>query len=168
MGRFLGRIFEMPAAVFPDELLRPEKQDLAVFATGVDAIVEAQRAVAMNYFEDGSIDSACPPIKALLHIMAHGEYQGMRENDSAFRALFTRESLLASDWYRERLLAKRDIDPRLWKRHNEALEGFLAHADSTVRAAWKPGSPGRAPAWPRFPAIVISKSWPEQSAPIRQ
>jgi phosphoenolpyruvate carboxykinase (diphosphate) len=137
VDRFLGRIFEMPAAVFPEELLRPEQQDLAVFATGVDAIVEAQRTVAMNYFEDGSIDSACPPIKALLHIMAHGEYQGMRENDSAFRGLFTRESLLASDWYRARLLAKRDIDQRLWKRHNEALEGFLAHSDSTVRAAWE-------------------------------
>jgi hypothetical protein len=29
-------------------------------------------AVALNYFEDGSVDAACPPLKALLHIMAHG------------------------------------------------------------------------------------------------
>ncbi len=35
VDRFLGRIFEMPGAVFPEELLRPEKQDLADFAAGV-------------------------------------------------------------------------------------------------------------------------------------
>ena len=62
---------------FPEEMLRPEKQSLELFAAGVDAIVEAQRRVALNYFEDGSVDSACPPLKALLHIMAHGEYEGM-------------------------------------------------------------------------------------------
>ncbi len=43
VDRFLGRIFEMPSAVFPEEMLRPEKQDLAMFATGVQAITEAQR-----------------------------------------------------------------------------------------------------------------------------
>ena len=122
VDRFLGRIFEMPAAVFPEELLRPEKQDPEVFATGVDAIVEAQRTVAMNYFEDGSIHAACPPVKALLHIMAHGQYEGMRENDAAFREMFTRESLLASDWYRGRLRAKQAQDILLWTRHVKALQ----------------------------------------------
>jgi len=32
------------------EMLRPEKQSLELFAAGVDAIVEAQRLVALNYF----------------------------------------------------------------------------------------------------------------------
>ena len=32
---------------------------------GVDAVVEAQRLVALNYFEDGSVQGACPPLKAL-------------------------------------------------------------------------------------------------------
>jgi hypothetical protein len=32
VDRFLGRIFEMPSAVFPEEILRPEKQDLGMFA----------------------------------------------------------------------------------------------------------------------------------------
>ena len=137
VDRFLGRIFEMPAAVFPEELLRPEKQDPAVFATGVDAVVEAQRAVAMNYFEDGGIASACPPIKALLHIMAYGEYEGLRESDPEFRALFTRETLVASEWYQERLRAKRDIDKALWQRHCEALEDFVARSPGSVRTAWE-------------------------------
>ena len=66
---------------FPEEMLRPEKQDLDVFAAGVDAIVEAQTRVALNYFEDGSVEAACPPIKALLHIMAHGEYRGHAARD---------------------------------------------------------------------------------------
>jgi hypothetical protein len=60
VDRFLGRIFEMPNAVFPEELLRPELQDPDMFAAGIDAIVEAQLLVALNYFEDGSIDDACP------------------------------------------------------------------------------------------------------------
>jgi phosphoenolpyruvate carboxykinase (diphosphate) len=48
--RFLGRIFETPDAVFPEEILRPEKQDMDAFAAGVDAIVAAQTRVAENYF----------------------------------------------------------------------------------------------------------------------
>ena len=41
VDRFLGRIFEMPGSVFPVEMLRPEKQNLADFAEGVNAIVDA-------------------------------------------------------------------------------------------------------------------------------
>jgi hypothetical protein len=40
VDHFLGRIFETPDAVFPERMLRPEQQDLAQFAAGVDAIVE--------------------------------------------------------------------------------------------------------------------------------
>ena len=97
--RFLGRLFETPDAVFTEEMLRPEKQSLELFAAGVDAIVEAQRRVALNYFEDGSVDAACPPLKALLHIMAHGAYEEMKLDDPSFRELFEREAVLRSDWY---------------------------------------------------------------------
>ena len=102
----------MPGSVFPEEMLRPEKQDLADFVAGVDAIVEAQRPVARDYFEDGSVEAACPPIRALLHIMAYGEYEGMRAYDPRIRGMFTRESLLASDWYRERLRHPTDVGHR--------------------------------------------------------
>jgi hypothetical protein len=44
------------------------------------------------------------------------------------RALFTRESLLASDWYRERLAIKQKRDVALWQRHVRSLTGFLARA----------------------------------------
>ena len=85
VDRFLGRIFETPDAVFTEEMLRPEKQDIVQFAAGVDAIVEAQARVALQYFEDGSVEAACPPLKALLHIMARGSYQGKGVDDPAVR-----------------------------------------------------------------------------------
>ncbi|MBK7930750.1 MAG: hypothetical protein IPJ98_25720 [Bryobacterales bacterium] len=130
--RFLGRIFETPDAVLTEELLRPELQDRAAFASGIDAIVEAQQRVAKLYFEDGSVEAACPPLKALLHIMANGSFYGMTIHDAKLRAMFTREALLASDWYAERLRTKQQRDIALWSRHVHALENFRG---GTVGAA---------------------------------
>jgi hypothetical protein len=124
-------MFETPDAVFTEEMLRPEKQSLEMFAAGVDAIVDAQRRVALNYFEDGSVVAACPPVKALLHIMAHGNYEGMTLSDPRFRKLFDREAVLQSDWYRGRLRVKQERDIALWRRHVASLEGFL-HASNLV------------------------------------
>jgi hypothetical protein len=128
VDRFLGRIFEMPDAVFPDELLRPETQGLEVFVSGVDAICEAQTRVAQHYFMDGSVDAACPPVRALLHIMAHGHYEGRDVHDPAIRAMFTRDALLASDWYRERLRVKQQRDIALWTRHVDTVGAAVAGA----------------------------------------
>ena len=47
-------------------------------------------------------------------------------DDPGLRALFTRESLLASDWYRERLETKQSRDIALWTRHLRALDEFAA------------------------------------------
>ena len=127
--RFLGRIFELPGAVFSEEMLRPETQDLAQFAEGVDAIVEAQGRVARQYFEDGSISSACPPLEALLHVMAHGSYHGMTAEDPRVRNLFERQVLLRSDWYQRRLRAKQSRDVALWTRHVAALTAVPDLAD---------------------------------------
>ena len=124
--RFLGRIFETPDTVFPEEMLRPERQDMDAFAAGVDAIVAAQKRVAQNYFYDGSAQAACPPLQALLHIMAHGEWEGKGVCDPGVRAMFTRESVVASDWYKERLRAKQERDMALWSRHVAALEAFVS------------------------------------------
>jgi hypothetical protein len=124
VDHFLGRIFEAPSSVFTSEMLRPEEQDPEQFAAGVDAIVETQRSVALHYFDDGSVEAACPPLKALLHILAHGSYRGLGIDAPEFRALFLRETVLASDWYRERLLVKQERDIALWQRHASALEAF--------------------------------------------
>jgi hypothetical protein len=123
---YLGRVFDTPSAVFTEEILRPELQDPAVFADGVANIVEAQRRVAHLYFEDGAIDDACPPLRALLHIMAHGHHEGKDASDPAIRAMFSREALLSSDWYHERLAIKQQRDIALWERHVRSLREFLA------------------------------------------
>jgi hypothetical protein len=124
VDRFLGRIFETPSAVFTQEMLRPELQNMGLFAAGVDAIVESQRRVAGLYFEDGSVEAACPPLKALLHVMACDSYEGKTIDDPRIRNLFARDSLLTSDWYRERLRVKQSRDIALWQRHLKSLEDF--------------------------------------------
>jgi hypothetical protein len=127
---FFGRVFNHPHVVFTPEMLRPELQDMDVFVDGVDNIVTTQQRVANLYFEDGSIEYACPPLKALLHIMAHGTHEGKTLQDRAIRSLFTLEHLLTSEWYGERLKTKQAVDIRLWERHVAALEKFKQEASS--------------------------------------
>jgi hypothetical protein len=129
---FFGRVFNHPHAVFTEAMLKPELQDKDCFADGMDNIVATQKRVAKMYFEDGSIAQACPPLKALLNIMLHDQFEGKGLDDAGFRKLFTRENLLASDWYAARLAAKQKIDSALWKRHVEYLNAFLrkpSHVD---------------------------------------
>jgi hypothetical protein len=129
VDHFLARMFQAPNAIFPEDMLRPEQQDLEAFAAGIDAIVDTQTRVAKSYFEDGSIAGACPPLKALLHIMVHGQYDGMGSEHPTIRALFSREALLMSPWYHERLVTKQTRDIALWNRHLLAFEraSALAH-----------------------------------------
>jgi phosphoenolpyruvate carboxykinase (diphosphate) len=122
---FFGRMFSASDTVFTPDMLRPELQSIEDFVDGMDNIIETQRTVALNYFKDGSIDAACPPLKALLHIMAYGKFEGKTINDPAIRSLFTREALVTSDWYQARLDAKAQVDQALWKRHLTYLEAFL-------------------------------------------
>ena len=133
---FMGKIFDNPNAVFTEDILRPETQDLDVFVDGVNNIVAAQRRVAQQYIDDGSIEDACPPLQVLLHIMAKGDYQGMDAHDPDIRAMFTREYVLGSDWYKERLEIRQQRDINLWQRHIANLEHFLAlpgYEDEAVR-----------------------------------
>jgi hypothetical protein len=123
---FMGKIFDNPNTVFTEDILRPETQDLDVFADGVHNIVDAQQRVAQQYIDDGSIEDACPPIRALLHIMATGEYKGMDVHHPDIRVMFTRNYLVASGWYKERLEIRQQRDIGLWQRHIGNLEQFLA------------------------------------------
>jgi len=92
---FFGQGFDDPATLFPADMLRPELQDLAEFVDGIDNIVETHQRVALSYFEDGSVEMACPPLRALLRIMAHGSDEGRDARiHPDFRALFTRQALL--------------------------------------------------------------------------
>jgi len=129
---FFGRVFNHPHAVFTEDMLRPELQDLEVFVEGMDNITSTQKRVAEMYFADGSIAQACPPLKALLHIMARDHYEGKDLAHPEVRGLFTRDYLLASDWYAARLAAKQKVDRALMRRHADYLSQFLkktSHVD---------------------------------------
>lgn len=123
---FFGRIFSAPDTVFTEEMLKPELQSLGDFIDGLDNIIETERRVALNYFADGAVDLACPPLKALLHIMAYGQYEGKGLADPEIRKLFTYDALIKSDWYQARLDAKVKVEQSLWDRHIAYLEAFLA------------------------------------------
>jgi hypothetical protein len=133
---FFGRVFNHAHAVLTEGMLRPELQDMDMFADGMDNFVATQRRVAEMYFTDGSVAQACPPLKALLHLMVNDEWEGTRLDHPEVRELFTCQNLLSSDWYAARLKAKQIIDVRLWRRHVEYLTRFLkkaGHGDEAVR-----------------------------------
>jgi hypothetical protein len=138
---YFGRVFDKPDAVFTEEMLRPETQDLAVFSDGMDNIVTAQQRAARALLEEGGADDAAPPLRALMQIMAHGHWEdGKTAAHPEFRALFSRDALLASRWYRERLAIKQNRDAALWQRHVHTLTEFLelpGHRDEAERLGIK-------------------------------
>jgi len=133
---FFGKIFDNPSAVFDEMILQPERQNMDDFIDGINNIVDAQQKVACSYIEDGSVEQACPPLKALLHIMAEGEYKGMDAHHPEFRAMFSKQALLESDWYHKRLQVKQERDIALWQGHIDYLNNYLemdSHAEEAKR-----------------------------------
>ncbi|HPN38328.1 MAG TPA: hypothetical protein PL041_07985, partial [Melioribacteraceae bacterium] len=122
---YFGRVFENPDAVFNNEMLQPETQDIECFVDGVNNIVEAQKRVAEQYFKDGSYEAAAPQLKVLLNIMANGTYEGKTIDDPELRNMFTYEYLVSSDWYHDRLLNKQLNDIALTQKNIKYLTGIL-------------------------------------------
>lgn len=126
--RYFGRVFDNPSKVFDERILCPERQDIDSFADGILHIAEAQKRVAEIYFEDNSFDIACPPLQAILSIMAKGTWNGLDLSSPEVRSLFNRDNLLKSDWYQARLDAKQRVDQKLWSRHVEYLEEYCGRS----------------------------------------
>ncbi|MDQ6992781.1 MAG: hypothetical protein Q9M31_04850 [Mariprofundus sp.] len=124
-----GKLFDTPMAVFDEAMLKPETQSMEHFVDGINNICEAHQHVALDYFTDGSIKNACPPLEALLHIMAYGSYKGCTVDDPSIRQLFSRDDLMHSDWYQERLSIKQSRDQQLWLSHREYLKSQLTELD---------------------------------------
>jgi phosphoenolpyruvate carboxykinase (diphosphate) len=131
---FFGQMFNHPAALFTEEMLRPELQNLDVFVDGMDNILSAQKRIAELYFSDRSIDLACPPLRALLHIMLEDKFEGKGLDHPEIRSLFTREGMLTGDWYVDRLKARQTADLKLWERHVRSLRAFTAKANYAEEA----------------------------------
>ena len=97
---------------------------MTMYVDGIKNIVETQKSVAQRYLDDRSVEFACPPIYALLHIMATGAFEGKDIQHPDIRELFNKTALLESDWYQERLETQKTRDAALWERHIKALEVF--------------------------------------------
>ncbi len=121
VNAFLGRVFNNPNIVFTREMLKPELQDADAFVEGIENILVTYRRVAEHYFNDGSIEAACPPLKALLHIMAHGHYESKPVMHPDIRRMFERDEVVRSAWYRERLDMKQRNDLLLYQSHVDYL-----------------------------------------------
>ncbi|MDO8542316.1 MAG: hypothetical protein Q7S40_17900 [Opitutaceae bacterium] len=132
---FCGRVLSNPSTLFTEEQLRPELQDRAVFAEGMDNIVQAMRTAAQSYFADGSIKHAVPPLYALLHMMRDGAWQDIPASAPEFRALFKREDVLKSEWYAGRLEAQQRRDIVHWEKQAQYLEKMLARQNYADVAA---------------------------------
>ncbi|HEX8323713.1 MAG TPA: hypothetical protein VF595_07335 [Tepidisphaeraceae bacterium] len=162
VGQFFGRVFDDPAAVFDESMLRPETQSIDDYVDGVENIVDTQQKVASIYLDDGSVEELCPPLNALVHIMAEGTWNGKTEADPAVRAMFSRESVLASDWYQQRLARQQRVETRLLDRHTAYLEQRLSTlADASAeratlagRLAWVKQERGRVTA-PQYVESLI-------------
>ncbi|MEM1069599.1 MAG: hypothetical protein AAGI63_11935 [Planctomycetota bacterium] len=109
--------------------MKPEKQDSESFADGILHIAEAQKRVAMQYMEDGGYELACPPLRAVLSLMAFGEYEGKTIHDPELRKMFSREAMISSDWYQRRLATKKHRDIDHWKDMVHRLNAFLDSED---------------------------------------
>jgi hypothetical protein len=125
--KYFGRIFLHPHAVFTAEMLQPELQDPDIFAESVETIVATHQRVAQAYFDDGTIELAIPPLKALLEIMANGtSAEGWVLTSPEFRALFEREHILGADWYAARLDAKQAAAAKRAQAGLAAIQKFVA------------------------------------------
>ncbi|MEZ6065790.1 MAG: hypothetical protein R3B90_08810 [Planctomycetaceae bacterium] len=123
--RFFGRVFDNPDKVFDESILRPELQDRDAYCDGIEYIMEAYTRTAKQYIEDGTYDECCPPLQALLKIMADGTFEGRTETHPDIRRMFSRDVMLSSDWYQARLAARQRRDVALWQRHIGYLDESL-------------------------------------------
>ncbi|MCB0669466.1 MAG: hypothetical protein KDC80_26760 [Saprospiraceae bacterium] len=122
---FLGRIFSNPDAVMTDDMLAPEQQDMETFVASIDNLSLTQKRVAEGYLKDGTYESLCPPLQALIKIMINGDYEGQDRHHPDIRQMFTREFVLSSKWYKDRLYIKQQRDIELYSKNIDYLEHFL-------------------------------------------
>ena len=128
----MNKLFDEPMEVFNERMLKPELQSMEDYVDGIRNIVEAQKKVALNYFEEGSIDAAILPLKILLHIMAYGHYEGKELNDPEIRREFEREHVIKSAWYSDRLKLRQENETKFLLNRIAYLQDFMAEPNNQL------------------------------------
>ena len=126
---FFGRVFDNPTAVFTEEILRPETAGSGGLRRR-GATTSSRRSSGWRRPTSRTAPSRTPARRSgrCSTSWRTGTFEGKDANHPEIRALFTREALLASDWYQERLAVKQQRDVALWERHVRSLTEFLARA----------------------------------------
>ena len=131
---FFGRVFTNPDSVVPEDMLKPELQGMHDYVDGITNIIETQKRISDLYFDDGSVEMAIPPLKALLHIMSHGQYEGKTLSDQSIRDLFDSKKILEQSWYKERLLMKQEKDVAYLSKQSAYIKEYLSKESHRIEA----------------------------------
>jgi uncharacterized coiled-coil protein SlyX len=135
VNAYMGRVFETPKAVFAESMLKPETQSMAQFVDGIENICETFEKVGKAYLSDGSEQSAIPPLKAVLEVMANGvTAEGKKITDPEVRELFTYDYVINSDWYKNRLTVKQEREVALLESQIAYLNDYTADANKQIEA----------------------------------
>ena len=135
VNAYMGRVFETPNAVFAESMLKPETQSLANFVDGIENMADTFEKVGKAYLSDGSEQSAIPPLKAVLEVMANGvTAEGKKITDPEVRELFTYDYVINSDWYKNRLTVKQEREVALLESQIAYLNDYIADPNKQIEA----------------------------------
>lgn len=122
---FLGRIFSNPDAIFNEEMLKPEVQDMDTFVQTLKNLAITQLRTAQSFMTDGTFEELCPPLQVLVKIMLDGQFEGKDRRHPDIRKMFTRESVMSSEWYKNRLKIKQQRDIRYWSEQIDYMKSVM-------------------------------------------
>jgi phosphoenolpyruvate carboxykinase (diphosphate) len=131
---FFGRVFNHPHAVFTEEMLKPGIAGPGHFCGRHGQHRHHPEARGQNVFRRRQHAQACPPLKALLHIMLNDRGRAKGSDDPEFRKMFTRE------WRRNCWPCGVSGMPRGWRRSRRLTETL--HQLGAGPAVQLPGAPG--------------------------
>ena len=68
--------------------------------------------------------------------MVDGTHEGKTIDDPEIRKMFTRDYLLNSDWYKQRLIIKQQRDAALWEMNRDYVEQKMDEINESVTNLW--------------------------------
>lgn len=135
MLEFFGRVFLTSDKTWSKEEIHPWEQNKDLYVQGKETLARYKKKIALEYFNDGSIDVASEPLRAVLHMMVYDEYRftppGAAEpvvwtrESPEYRALFTGEAMLKSAEYRAALEESQRRDCLRLTEQARVLEEFV-------------------------------------------
>lgn len=143
MLEFFGRVFLTSDSTWSNDQIKPWEQNSELYVEGKKTLNRFKKEIALKYFNDGSIELASQPLKAILHMMAFDKYEftppPANDDDTSrivekvvwtrespeYRALFTSEAIFNSAEYLNAIKEARRRDVELYTQQVTTLESFI-------------------------------------------